>query len=104
MGCLVGGGRRSIRVALAVAEYVRARGAGGVVSTGEKGDGGTASREDRTGTAVVLIFAGIFAEIVKKTGFKDRFASCERARDLMSKIQSKTRRDDAVKAHGLKRQ
>jgi hypothetical protein len=76
-------------VALAVAEYVRARGAGGVVSTGEKGDGGTASREDRT---------------VKKTGFKDRVASCERARDLMSKIQSKTRRDDAVKAHGLKRQ
>jgi hypothetical protein len=48
-----------------------------VVSTGENGDGGTASREDRNGTAVVLIFAGIFPEIVKKTGFKDMFASCE---------------------------
>jgi hypothetical protein len=77
MGCLVGGGKTSIRVVLAVAEYVRSRGPGVVVSTGENGDGGTASREDRNGTAVVLIFAGIFPEIVKKTGFKDMFASCE---------------------------
>jgi hypothetical protein len=49
-----------------------------MVSTGEKGDGGTASREDGNGAAVVLIFVGIFPEIVKKTGSKDRFASSER--------------------------
>jgi hypothetical protein len=60
----------SSKVAFAVAEYVRSKGVGVMVSTGEKGDGGTASREDRNGTAVVLIFAGIFPEIVKKTGFK----------------------------------
>jgi hypothetical protein len=65
-------------VVFAVAEYVRLRGAGVVVSTGEKGDGGTASREDRNGTAVVLIFAGIFPKTVKKTGFKDWYASCEK--------------------------
>jgi hypothetical protein len=68
----------SIRVAFTVAEYVRSTGAGIGVSTGENGDGGTASREDRNSTAVVLIFAGIFPEIVKKTGFRNRFASCER--------------------------
>jgi hypothetical protein len=45
-------------------------------STGEKGDGGAARREDRNGTAVVLIFAGIF-RVVKKAGFRDMFASCE---------------------------
>jgi hypothetical protein len=60
-----------MRSTLAVVEYVRV-----VVFTGEKGDGGTASREDRNGTAVVLIFAGIF-QVVKKAGFKDMIASCE---------------------------
>jgi hypothetical protein len=49
-----------MRSVLAVAEYVRVRVGGVVESTGEKGDGGTARREDRNGTAVVLIFAGIF--------------------------------------------
>jgi hypothetical protein len=61
---------------LAVAEYVRVRVGGVVVFTGEKGDGGTARREDWNGTAVVLIFAGIF-QVVKKAGFGDIFASCE---------------------------
>jgi hypothetical protein len=65
-----------MRSTFAVAEYVCVRVGGVVVSTGEKGDGGTARREDRNGTAVVLIFAGIF-RVVKKAGFKDMFASCE---------------------------
>lgn len=43
----------------AVAEYVRFWGAGVTGSAGEKGEGGTARREDRYGTADVLIFAGI---------------------------------------------
>jgi hypothetical protein len=46
-----------------------------MVSTREKGDGGTARPEDRNGTAVTLIFAGIFPEVfVKKAGCKDMFA------------------------------
>jgi hypothetical protein len=65
-----------MRSTLAVAEYGRVRVGGVVESTGEKGDGGTASLEDRNGTAVVLIFAGIF-QVVKKAGFKGMFASCE---------------------------
>jgi len=64
IGCLFGGGRRSIKSAFAVAENVRLRVGGVMGSAGEKGDGGTASREDRNGAAVTLIFAGIFPEIM----------------------------------------
>lgn len=44
---------------LAVAEYVRLRGAGVMGAAGEKGEGGAARREDLNGTAETLIFAGI---------------------------------------------
>jgi hypothetical protein len=61
-----------MRSTFAVAEYVRLSEGGVMVSTGEKGDGGTARPEDRNGTAVTLILAGIFPEsVVKKAGFED---------------------------------
>jgi hypothetical protein len=71
-----------------VAEYVRVRAGGVMVSTGEKGDGGTARREDRNGTAVVLIFAGIF-QVVKKAGFKNMFASCTRGSYVKDPVRDK---------------
>jgi hypothetical protein len=77
-----------MRSTLAVAEYVRVRTGGVVVSTGEKGDGGTARREDRNGTAVVLIFAGIF-QVVKKAGFKNMFASYIRSSYVKDPVRDK---------------
>jgi hypothetical protein len=77
-----------MRSTLTVAEYVRVRAGGVVVSTGEKGDGGTARREDRNGTAVVLIFAGIF-QVVKKAGFKNMFASYIRSSYVKDPVRDK---------------
>jgi hypothetical protein len=77
-----------MRSTLAVAEYGRVRVGGVVESTGEKGDGGTASLEDRNGTAVVLIFAGIF-QVVKKAGFRDMLASCVRSSYVKDPVRDK---------------
>jgi hypothetical protein len=77
-----------MRSMFAVAEYVRVKAGGVVVSTGENGDGGTARREDRNGTAVVLIFAGIF-QVLKKAGFKDMFALWVRSSYVKDPVRDK---------------